>query len=128
VSNGLTTLFRGGPASGANGDNNTPLGAGTFCAPPSALTAAIFGMVWVTSTGARVEQVSLWAWHPPNSTYPPGYPVNLYVGVNASRGGTSFLSLFPAPCSYIWTISVESLTSVQVYVAATLTFNYTAAS
>jgi hypothetical protein len=116
----------GGPEAEVNESNTTEIGAGHFCAPPSAVTAGIFSMVWAASTDEPVQQVVLWALYPPNSTYPLGYPVVLYEASNASSGGSSFVPFFPAPCGYTWNIGVKSPESVIVYVVATLTYNYTA--
>ena len=107
-------------------DNNvTTIPGGHFCAPTDAVTDGIFSMIWNSSTGGSVQQVRLWTLYPPTSSYPLGVPVVLYESVNNSSGGTSFLSLFPEPCSNTWFLNVESDQSVVVSATATLTYNYT---
>lgn len=115
----------GGPAEQENFTNNTEIPGWTYCTPYDALTVGLFTMVWATSTAHPVQRVALWAMYPPNSTYPLGYPVTLYGASNEASGGTGFLSLYPAPCTYTWTITVESSEPVVVYVVATFTYNYT---
>jgi hypothetical protein len=99
-----------------------------MCAPPDAVAVGVFTMVWTTSSGEAVQQVRLWTLYPPNATDPLGVPVVLYEALNASSGGTSFLSSYPDPCSLLWNLNVASNQAVTVTAMATLTYNYTASA
>ncbi|MGA8302590.1 MAG: hypothetical protein WB873_02680 [Thermoplasmata archaeon] len=103
------------------GDTNNVTTIRGMCAPADAVTVGIFSMVWATSTGKAVQQVRIWTVYPPNPAV-----VALYLAVNSSSGGTSFLSLYPEPCSLPWNLDVESNQTVTVAALATLTYNYTA--
>lgn len=93
-----------------------------MCAPSDATSAGIFSMVWSTSTGRPVELVRLSALE--GSTTP--VIVNLYVALNASAGGMSFLTTYPTPCAIPWNLGVASNQTVTVTAIATLTYNVTA--
>jgi hypothetical protein len=118
-------IIPSGPAQEKNLTNGTEIPGYTYCTPYDAVTEGIFSMVWATSTANPVQQVALWAMYPANSSSSLGYPVTLYRASNESNGGVSFVPLYPAPCGYTWTISVESSEPVNVYVIATFTYNYT---
>lgn len=106
-------------------DNVTAIFPGTFCAPSGATSVPIFSMLWDTSNGQSAENVRLWTLYPPTPSHPLGQIVNLYSADNASHGGTSFESTYPAPCSYDWYIAVNASAPLAVSSLVTLTYNYT---
>ena len=79
-------------------------------------------MVWNTTDGESIQQVRLWTVLP---VLPQGKIVNLYLATNSSGGGTSFLSTYPDPCGLVWSLDVESTSTVTVLAITTLTYNYT---
>jgi hypothetical protein len=114
-----------GPGPDENGTNVTLLPAPRFCVPDNATTVGIFSLNWATSTTTAVESVQLYALHPSTTGQERPYAEWLYNSTNQSSGGTSFLSLFPNPCSYDWALSVESSFAVTVLAVTTLTYNVT---
>ena len=112
-----------GPGPDGNQTNLTVLQGAKFCVPANATTDGIFALNWATSTTTAVESVRLYALVPNESARPSAEW--LYNSTNQSSGGTSFLSLFPNPCSYIWAFTVESNFAVTVLTVTTLTYNVT---
>jgi hypothetical protein len=110
---------------GGAGDVNNYTEILGMCAPPGSITVGIFSMVWASSMGRAVQNLRLWTLLPPNSSYPEGVVDVLYESFNSSAGGTSFLSLYPNPCSLPWVLDVQADQPVTVTAIATLTFNYT---
>jgi hypothetical protein len=106
--------------------NATSIPGQTYCAPYGATTIGQFSMLWSTSSGFPLGEISLRAEFPPAPDYPDGYAVSLYLSANQSSGGTSFLSFDPEPCAYNWTLSAEASSPLTVNVVSSLTFNYTA--
>lgn len=112
---------------GIDSNSTTLHGIPFMCAPSNATTVAVFSMVWSTSNGRPVELVRIWTLENLTTT-PEGVTVNLYLGFNASSGGTSILATYPTPCWGVWVLAVSSNATVTVTAIATLTYNYTASA
>lgn len=119
----VTKWFRYETDSGPT--NGTSIFPSTFCAPSGATSVPIFSMIWATSNGQSAESVRLLVLYPPDPTHPEPHPVTFYESDNASHGGTSFESTYPAPCSYEQLISVNASAPLVVTSVVTISYNYT---